>query len=96
MSVARIVKLREMSSKRRLNNFTDVIGDVAAVGDVIHGERKGKPNRRIVIELKDIEGLKMKCTLWMLLSMTSRQEWILQQITLKYASFSFLVSVYTE
>ncbi|PWA40398.1 hypothetical protein CTI12_AA563030 [Artemisia annua] len=41
----------------------DVIGHDAAVGDVIPGERKRKPNRRI-IELEDIEGLKIKCTLW--------------------------------
>ncbi|PWA95521.1 replication protein A 70 kDa DNA-binding subunit B [Artemisia annua] len=31
--------------------IVDVIGHVAAVGDVVHGERKGKPNRRM-------------CTLW--------------------------------
>ncbi|GJU24561.1 replication protein A 70 kDa DNA-binding subunit B [Tanacetum coccineum] len=42
----------------------DVIGLIAAVGDVIHGERKGKNNRRMVVELTDIEGLKLKCTLW--------------------------------
>ncbi|GJU24563.1 RNA-directed DNA polymerase, eukaryota, nucleotide-binding alpha-beta plait domain protein [Tanacetum coccineum] len=42
----------------------DVIGLIAAVGDVIQGERKGKNNRRMVVELTDIEGLKLKCTLW--------------------------------
>ncbi|GKA84315.1 replication protein A 70 kDa DNA-binding subunit B [Tanacetum coccineum] len=41
-----------------------VIGLIAVVGDVIHGERKGKNNRRMVVELTDIEGLKLKCTLW--------------------------------
>ncbi|GKC42431.1 replication protein A 70 kDa DNA-binding subunit B, partial [Tanacetum coccineum] len=33
----------------------DVIGLIAAVGDVIHGERKGKNNRRMVVELTDID-----------------------------------------
>nr|GFA67029.1 replication protein A 70 kDa DNA-binding subunit B [Tanacetum cinerariifolium] len=34
----------------------DVIGYIIAVGDdVVHGERKGKPNRRMVVELGDIE-----------------------------------------
>ncbi|GJV38497.1 replication protein A 70 kDa DNA-binding subunit B, partial [Tanacetum coccineum] len=42
----------------------DVIGHVSAVGDVVHGERKGKKNRRMVVELTNIEGLKLKCTLW--------------------------------
>ncbi|GJQ95931.1 RNA-directed DNA polymerase, eukaryota, reverse transcriptase zinc-binding domain protein [Tanacetum coccineum] len=42
----------------------DVIGHVATVGDVVHGERKGKKNRRMVVELTNIEGLKLKCTLW--------------------------------
>nr|GFA34567.1 replication protein A 70 kDa DNA-binding subunit E-like [Tanacetum cinerariifolium] len=32
----------------------DVIGHIAAVGDVIRGERKGKKNRRMVVELADI------------------------------------------
>ncbi|GKE45877.1 replication protein A 70 kDa DNA-binding subunit B [Tanacetum coccineum] len=42
----------------------DVIRLIAAVGDVVYGERKGKKNRRMVVELTDIEGLKLKCTLW--------------------------------
>nr|GEX60843.1 hypothetical protein [Tanacetum cinerariifolium] len=33
----------------------DVIRLIAAVGDVVHGERKGKKNRRILVELTDIE-----------------------------------------
>nr|GEX60844.1 protein XAP5 circadian timekeeper [Tanacetum cinerariifolium] len=42
----------------------DVIRLIADVGDVVHGERKGKKNRRILVELTDIEGPKLKCTLW--------------------------------
>ena len=42
-------------SKLFLCCILDVIGHVAAVGNVVHGERKGKPNRRMVIELEDIE-----------------------------------------
>ncbi|GJR01029.1 replication protein A 70 kDa DNA-binding subunit B [Tanacetum coccineum] len=34
---------------------SNVIGHVSAVGDVVHGERKGKKNRRMVVELTDIE-----------------------------------------
>ncbi|GKD72165.1 replication protein A 70 kDa DNA-binding subunit B [Tanacetum coccineum] len=42
----------------------DVIGLIVAVGNVVHGERKGKKDRRIVFELTDVEGLNLKCTLW--------------------------------
>ncbi|GKD70098.1 replication protein A 70 kDa DNA-binding subunit B, partial [Tanacetum coccineum] len=42
----------------------DVIRLIAAVGDVVYGERKGKKNRRMVVELQHIKGLKLKCTLW--------------------------------
>ncbi|GKG20635.1 hypothetical protein Tco_0380436, partial [Tanacetum coccineum] len=44
--------------------FSNVIELIVAVGDVVHEERKKKKNRRMVVELTDIEGLKLKCTLW--------------------------------
>ncbi|GJZ89871.1 replication protein A 70 kDa DNA-binding subunit B [Tanacetum coccineum] len=48
------------------DQIIDLIGHVAAVGDVVHGERKCKKNRRMVVELtsKLYAGLKLKCTLW--------------------------------
>nr|GEX47905.1 replication protein A 70 kDa DNA-binding subunit B [Tanacetum cinerariifolium] len=46
------------------DQVVDVIGHIAVVGDVIHRERKGKKNRRMVVELADIDGLKLKCTIW--------------------------------
>nr|GEV53667.1 hypothetical protein [Tanacetum cinerariifolium] len=37
------------------DQVVDVIRHIVAVGDVIHGERKRKKNRRMVVELADIE-----------------------------------------
>ncbi|GJR56669.1 replication protein A 70 kDa DNA-binding subunit B [Tanacetum coccineum] len=44
-----------VESNVKEDQVVDVIGHVDAVGDVIHGERKGKPDRRMVIELEDID-----------------------------------------
>ncbi|GJU45034.1 replication protein A 70 kDa DNA-binding subunit B [Tanacetum coccineum] len=37
------------------DQIINLIGHVVAVGDVVHGERKCKKNRRMVVELTDIE-----------------------------------------